>query len=466
MIQSKKIKTLPLMRGILKQDLIKKLTSVFIFMISMISFGQTEEIIESIKGSWEGAFIKNNSYQKLEIDFYEQEGKLFGLQIMDEWHPTFGEFNVPVEIDTTGLIKFGTGYGLANLTLDRNNLELIGNLEGFNPAVYVHLKKNPSKPPANYDLEEVTITNSGVTLFGHLHIPKFSKHQTAIILVGGRGCYADNTKYNLYAKFLREYGITVMAYQKRGNGSSTGDCSKATIDDLATDLVQIKDFLKDHPNGYKHIGVLGNSAGGWTMAKAEQQTDFDFMISIVGPATSVRDQQFQSGAYGADKYRLSDSAKENLKEYTRLMFEAESTPEGFENMMALLNRSKEEGWREILDDTDIPESSASINNLWVRRHDFDPEQVLSSFNKPFLAIYGQRDWIVPFEENIQILRSYFADRTELLNTVVAFNAEHGMEMESKQVDLGNNQSYWHFYRISPQVRIEIINFLTKYKFIE
>ncbi|MBT8271742.1 MAG: alpha/beta hydrolase, partial [Bacteroidia bacterium] len=408
----------------------------------------------------------NNSYQKLEIDFYEKDGELFGLQIMDEWHPTFGEFNVPVTVDSTGIIKFGTGYGMANLNLDKNNLEIFGQLEGFNPSIYVHLKKIARKPAPDYKVEEISVSNSDITLAGHLHIPKAFEHKTAIILVGGRGCYADNTKYNLYAKFLRAYGVTVLAYQKRGNGDSTGDCSRATIGELAGDVVQMKDYLMKHPNGYKNVGVLGISAGGWTMVRAGEQTDFDFMISIVGPSTSVRDQQFQSAKYGAEIYKLSDSAKNNLKEYTRLMFEAESTPEGFENMMAILNRSVEEGWREILDDTDIPESIEAIEDLWVRRHDFDPKTALSNYKKPFLGIYGDRDWIVPYKENIQSLNSYFSERPDLLNTVVAYNAEHGMETESKAVDLGDNQSYWHFYRISPHVRIEIIKFLTKYNFID
>ncbi|MEM6377246.1 MAG: alpha/beta fold hydrolase, partial [Bacteroidota bacterium] len=267
-------------------------------------------------------------------------------------------------------------------------------------------------------------------------------------------------------KFLRKYGITVLAYQKRGTGQSTGDCSMATIEDLAEDLHQAKKYLEAHPNNYEKIGVLGISAGGWTMTKAEEQTDFDFMISIVGPSTSVKDQQLQSMEYGAAFYKLSPNAKQNLRKYTNLMFDAEETDAGFAEMERLLAKAKKEQWQQLLEDTDVPASSSDISNLWVRRHNYDPQKILEQYNKPFLAIYGERDWIVPPKENIQLLEKYFAKKEAKLNTIVAYNAEHGMEMEARRVELSMDQSYWHFYRISPEVRIEIVNFLMKYGLIE
>ncbi|MEM6718550.1 MAG: alpha/beta hydrolase [Bacteroidota bacterium] len=426
----------------------------------------TSEITNTLLGNWEGAFIKNNSYQKIEIEFSKVEGKLYGLQIMDEWHPTFGEFQVPVEIDSTGTIKFGTGYGKAMVTLDKNNLELVGQLEKFNPTIYMHLKKKPKPPKPNYSIESVRIPSDAIELQGHIHIPKFNQTKVAVILVDGRGCFANVTQYNLYAKFLRTYGITVLAYQKRGTGASGGDCGKATIDDLANDVKNVKKYLEAHPIGFEKIGVLGISAGGWTMVKAEEMTDFDFMISIVGPATSVKDQQLQSMEYGAEEYQLTEQAKNSVRTYTNLVFDAKATQKGYQKMQDLLAVSEKEGWKDLLEDTDIPNSVEGINNLWVRRHNFDPKQLLSNYQKPFLAIYGDRDFIVPYKENTAALETYFGNRKNLLTTVIAYNAEHGMETQARNIDLGNDQSYWHFYRISPQVCIEIVNFLKKHSFIE
>lgn len=447
----------------------KKINNLILFFIlsSIISFAQDAKYSDSpLLGYWEGAFIRNNSYQKIDIQFTEKDGQLYGLQIMDEWHPTFGEFEVPVKIDPTGFIKFGTGYGKAKLTLDKNNLELTGQIQDFNPSIYLHLKKGAQRPSPAYTLEEVAINSDNNQIYGHLHIPNQREHTTAVIIVGGRGCNADATKYNLYAKFLRKYGISVLAYQKRGTGKSTGDCTTATIQDLALDLQEVKKYLESHSNNYQNIGVLGISAGGWTMTNAEENIDFNFMISVVGPATSVKDQQLQSMEYGARFYNLEEAARQNLRAYTNLMFEAKANQRDFDKMNKLLLLAEREQWKQLLDDTDIPKEVSEINNLWVRRHNYDPEKSLSNFEKPFLAIYGERDWIVPFDENINVLEDYFLTRKNNLNTVVAYNAEHGMEMEAKWINLNNNHTYWHFYRISPEVRIEIVKFLRKYNLIK
>ncbi len=444
----------------------KKLLLVY-YLISTSLFAQENSEIKTVLiGNWEGAFIKNNSYQKFEFEIYKRNDNLYSLQIMNEWHPTFGEFEVPITITDTNQIQLGTGYGVALLNLDIKNLELVGQLKGFNPSIYIHLKKIAKKPKPNFTVKEFTVNSKTNKVFGHIHTPLENKLNTAIIFVGGRGCGVEQTKYNLYAKFLRKYGFTVVAYHKQGTGKSTGDCSKATITSLAYDVISIKNYLTNQPNNYQKVGVLGVSAGGWTMTKAAEKTDFDFMISIVGPSTSVKEQQIQSAKYGAKFYDLNRSSSNNLMAYLDLMYKAKANEKNFEKFQDLLVTAKKEKWNQLLEDTDIPKNAVDINNLWVRRHDYNPKKVLNNYNKPFLAIYGDRDWIVPYKENVSALNTYFSNNKDNLKTVVAYNAEHGMEMEAKTIDLGNNQSYWHFYRISPEVRIEIVNFLEKHGFLE
>ena len=424
-----------------------------------------QEVWTSLEGHWEGSFIRNNASQPIGIHFYKKNNDYYSLQVIEEWHPQFGEFELPVSIDSLGIISTNTGHGKALLTLDPNNLELTGYLDKKVPAMYLHLKKVPPPPSPSHRIEEVSIRHKGINLNGHLHLPD-RLSGTAIILVGGRGCYAGNTKYNLYAKILRKYGVAVIAYNKRGTGKSTGDCNSATIGDLAEDVFAWKQFLEARPENFQNIGVLGNSAGGWVMVKAQEKADFDFMISIVGPATSVEEQQFQSLEYGAEFYQLSSESKAQIIEYTKLVFSAKAGPKSFGRMQELLVQAEQQDWKKLLDDTDIPESAEAIDSLWVRRHNYDPEKVLSKFKNPFLAIYGEIDWIVPNKENISELKQFFSgDRASLLTTSVAHNAEHGTEVEGDNIKLPNNTSYWHFFRISPQVTIEIIDFLSKNKFI-
>ena len=353
------------------------------------------------------------------------------------------------------------------MVADYNYLEIIGHVEDRDPTLNIHLIKVPHPPAPSYKTEEISIKNGEVSLYGHLHSSKNGPHQTAIILVGGRGCYAGDTEYDLYAKVLRENGISVLVFNKRGTGQSTGDCHAATMEDLASDVRACHRFLKEHPHDYQNIGVLGSSAGGWVIAKAEEARIFDFMIGVVGPSTSVKDQQLQSMAYGLDFYELSEVARKEIMEYTDLMFEAKADQKSFNRFEELLEGAKQNGWFELLDDTDIPPSPAGIDSLWVRRHSYDPGPSLAAFDKPMLAIYGQKDWIVPYEENIARLEDelFSGERSKLLKTVVAYASEHGTEAEAKYVSLGENKSYWHFYRISPQVLIEIVDFLEKNGFL-
>lgn len=438
------------------------LCSLFFLNLCYSAFSQdiSTQTQRHLMGYWEGAFIKNNAYQKIDIQFYENDEKLTSLQIMEEWHPVFGEFELPVDIDSLGIISMNTGYGKAKMQLDSNNLEIIGHIENQNPSVYIHFKKVPEPPALNYTVEPVEVTNGEISLQSYLHRPNSNPTKTAVILATGRGCYPISIKYNLYAKFLRQYGITVLAYRKRGVGQSSGDCATATLDDLASDVLACKRFLENHPDGYENIGVIGSSAGGWVMAKAEEQTDFDFMIGIVGPSTSVREQQFQSMEYGCDLYKLTETARKNIEAYTNLLFDAPVNEASFKKIMTLHSKAEAEGWNQLLDDTDIPKSMNEMDNLWVRRHDYDPRESLANYNQPLLMIYGERDWIVPHAENVNRLKEIFSgDRAKLLTTVVAHNAEHGTETEGKYIQLGEGQSYWHFYRIAPEVTIEIVKFM-------
>lgn len=191
------------------------------------------------------------------------------------------------------------------------------------------------------------------------------------------------------------------------------------------------------------------------------------MISVVGPSTSVLDQQLQSMTYGFDFYQLPESAKVGLVTYTKMMFDAEATAANFAKFQTLLEATQQMGWDELLDDTDILASVSGINHLWVRRHNYDPGPTLSNYNKPFLVIYVEIDWIVPYKENVERLRELFrADREDLLQVVIAHDAEHGTETQGKYVSLEGSTSYWRFFRISPSVQVGMIDFWMKNQFIQ
>lgn len=438
------------------------------FSSTLTSQSIEDQINQYITGYWDGAFISENAQERIDIQFYQQDSQLLTLQIIEDWHPQFGEFVLEYQIDSMGRVITNTGLGKATMQIDTNYLEMVGTVENKDRPISLHLKKVPAPPPPTYQVDEFQMKNGDVTLFGHFHRPKVNDSKTAMIIVGGRSCYAGTTKYDLYAKVLREYGISVLVFNKRGTGNSTGDCNTATIQDLASDVAACKRFLEAHPNQYENIGVLGSSAGGWVMVKAEEMVDFDFMISVVGPATSVREQQEQSVTAGAEFYRYSEEMKRSILDYTDLVFDAEATEENFVEFKRRLEKAEELGWKnEMLDGSDIPDNAEEISHLWVRRHGYDPGPVLATFNNPFLAIYGEIDWIVPYQQNIERLNKLFSgERQNLLKAVIAYQAEHGTEVADAIATLPNGETYFHFFRISPQVLIEVVKFLRVHDFIK
>jgi len=72
---------------------------------------QKKKIFQAIEGYWEGGFVKNNSFQQLDMRFYGDDENIQSLQVMEEWHPQYGEFVIPVSIDSLGQIILNTGYG-------------------------------------------------------------------------------------------------------------------------------------------------------------------------------------------------------------------------------------------------------------------------------------------------------------------------------------------------------------------
>lgn len=442
----------------------------FLLLNGSLTWAQTQFQLDrtnTLLGHWEGGFIKGNSLQALKIRFYLVDNQPVCWQTLEEWLPNHGELEFPVRVDSSGMIHLPSPYGPVDLQLDESRLELIGQVRGTAPAVYVHLKKKPMPPEPAFTVEPVTILNEKIKLAGHLHKPTFPNSATAVILVGGRGCYASETSQNGYAQFLRSYGLTVLAYQKRGTGDSTGDCEQATIDELASDLRAAYQFLKNHPRQFQKIGVLGISAGAWVAQKAQESGTFDFTMTIVGPATSVETQQLQSSKYGARKFELSQKAETDLMAYMELVLQGESDRKTLKAMEQLLSTAEIDGWEAMLESTDIPQKVKDLDQLWARRHRFDPKAVLGLYNKPYLAIFGAEDWVVPPAENIKTLEGAFSgDRRFLLHTYVLPESGHGMDTEADYRVLESGASYWHYYRAAPQLTIHLVEFLEAFGLLE
>jgi len=53
----------------------------------------------------------------------------------------------------------------------------------------------------------------------------------------------------------------------------------------------------------------------------------------------------------------------------------------------------------VLEEDDISKSEEALDELWVRRNNYDPSDDLRSFKAPFLSILGGDNFVVPHREN-------------------------------------------------------------------
>jgi uncharacterized protein len=98
--------------------------------------------------------------------------------------------------------------------------------------------------------------------------PNTGSRHPAIILVHASG--AEDREYLLsFARFLIRRGMSVLGYDKRGVGGSTGDWKTASFEDLSGDVVAAFQCLQSRSDiDHAAIGLLGWSQAGWIVPLA------------------------------------------------------------------------------------------------------------------------------------------------------------------------------------------------------
>lgn len=104
----------------------------------------------------------------------------------------------------------------------------------------------------------------GARLYGTVWSPDEPDQTPAVLLLGGSGP-TDRTNGGYFVPLydaLVAAGITVLGYDKRGAGESTGDWASATVDDLAADATAAMQVLAAQPGvDPQRVGLFGHSEG-------------------------------------------------------------------------------------------------------------------------------------------------------------------------------------------------------------
>lgn len=132
-----------------------------------------------------------------------------------------------------------------------------------------------------------------LTLAGLLFVPEGDGPFPAAVVIHGSGTSRrDNGWYLTLTKHLQDSGIVVLLPDKRGSEKSEGDWRTASFEDLATDTRAAIEYLRTQRSvPLSGIGVIGMSQGGWIAPiVASQESDLAFLVSMVGPMVTPREQ--------------------------------------------------------------------------------------------------------------------------------------------------------------------------------
>ena len=234
------------------------------------------------------------------------------------------------------------------------------------------------------------------------------------------------------------------------DGGKRENASIKPLMELTADAMAAFEHLTAHPRvDAARVGFMGESAGAWTIQAATERQlrkggdAAAFLITWIGPSTSIIQQQISSAAtYGA-AIGLSEERQGILAEVSRIIVDGSlSDDEAFAKLDAIRQRAEAEGWLDQgFGGDDIPRARADMPKLWLRRFGYDPSAFLKALgDRPYLAVFGAKDPIVPVDENVSALKGTGSD----VEVVVLKESGHGYDFGERAIKLPSGRDFWLF----------------------
>lgn len=280
------------------------------------------------------------------------------------------------------------------------------------------------QPPFPYRTEEVAFDNpaqSNVHLAGTLTIPEGKGPFPAAILITGSGqqdrdeTLLGHKPFAVIADYLTRRGIAVLRVDDRGAGKSTGDVSKATSADFATDANAAFAFLRTRveirPDA---IGFIGHSEGGMIgpIAMATNK-HVAFLVMLAGPGTATQRlllaQRRAIGVSMGQSEAQIARAEPVMGSLFNALASGATYEEGLAATRALLTPEALAAIG-VSPNTNPQVILAQFGNPWFRYFfQYDPAPNLRAIRVPVLAMNGSLDRQVLPAENLAAIKAALKD---------------------------------------------------------
>jgi pimeloyl-ACP methyl ester carboxylesterase len=238
-----------------------------------------------------------------------------------------------------------------------------------------------------------------VTLSGTVWVPDQEVASPGVVLVGGsgpsdrsNGGYFDALRDGLVAA-----GVTVLGFDKRGVGGSTGAWASARVDNLAADVLAAVEALRVDPAvDAGAVGLFGHSEGGWVALRASAMGAAPRSLVLNScPAVPFLD---------AEVYTLTAAGVR--PDRARALFgrlrDAVLADAELATAVRVIAEEPDPALQEVLERTGFRLNDESYSQLqaWI---DYAPDADLDNLRIPTLAIYGTRDTLTPVQASIDRL---------------------------------------------------------------
>ncbi len=317
--------------------------------------------------------------------------------------------------------------------------------------------QEPVKPYPYYS-EDVVISNiaDSLTLNGTLTLPTKEGKFPVVILISGSGPQNRDEEllghkpFLVISDYLTRNGIGVMRYDDRGTGKSTGDFSKATSLDFASDVESVISYLKLRSEiDISRIGLVGHSEGALIAPMvASKSSDVAFIVMMAG--TGVRGDELllmQQEAIGKVS-GISENDLKTLATINRGAFDIilnTTLPDSLNTkMVKYLNKVIDDfpentvppGMsREDFVNMVVNQSTSAWMHFFVR---YNPAVDLQKVKCPVLAINGSNDLQVPATANLKAIEKAL---NEGGNNKVTIKELEGLNHLFQESNTGNPSEY-------------------------
>lgn len=246
---------------------------------------------------------------------------------------------------------------------------------------------------ANARETEVQFRNADVTLFGTLLMPPTGGPAPAIILLhGARGGFPRKSMKPLAERFVKA-GFAALIFDQRGTGSSGGDWTAASLDDLADDAIAAATFLgalKDIDSS--RVGLWGVSQAGWVIPRAIARSRSSFAFAVVITGGGVKGIEVEKYDYDQALDRINATSDERAAARALLdrYFEYLGTGNDRAGLQSAISASAGKPWAQMLNlDRSMPSAAARSKWEWVVA--YDPASDIASIRIPILVVCGGQD---------------------------------------------------------------------------